>query len=222
MSFPRQRWASRAWSELRRRAGSRRRTPHVLRAGNTLSIRVVKPPSRGLQVRDESLRALGRGLLFAGDPDDGTKFFLESVRAGTTTPIRLSLAWRWLSRSDSSLPGERSLPGLGKALGSLDPLGSTHERLEEFLEHLASERHPNVIAMHEAGVLPTTGWCDMDLIQERSLRDVLNEEGPIPPARPLVLADAMASGLQALHVGGSRTATSSPRRSCRNPTGRRS
>jgi serine/threonine protein kinase len=93
--------------------------------------------------------------------------------------------------------------GVERAVKLLGLDGSLRlERFRREIEHLARVRHPNVIAIHEAGVLPTAAWYAMDLIEGRSLRDVLDEEGPIPPARALALADAMASGLQALHEVG--------------------
>lgn len=62
-------------------------------------------------------------------------------------------------------------------------------------------RHPNVVRIRDAGALDD-GRCflAMDLIQGRSLADLLRAEGPLPPTRVAALGADIARALAALHA----------------------
>ncbi len=59
--------------------------------------------------------------------------------------------------------------------------------------------HPNVITIHAIGQARQYYFLEMEFVAGRSLRQVLDEQGPLPPLRAATLAARVADGLAAAH-----------------------
>ncbi len=74
-------------------------------------------------------------------------------------------------------------------------------RFAREVAHLAQVRHPNVVAVHDAGEEAGWAYYAMDLVEGQPLDRVL-ERGPLPVDRALELIAAIAEGVAALHAIG--------------------
>ena len=73
---------------------------------------------------------------------------------------------------------------------------------EQFLEGARAEaalRHPNIVAVHTAGVVANVPYMVMDFIRGPTLREMSRALGPMPPAAALLAAWEVASAVDALH-----------------------
>ncbi|TDC28652.1 serine/threonine protein kinase, partial [Micromonospora sp. KC213] len=61
-------------------------------------------------------------------------------------------------------------------------------------------RHPNVVRVYD--VVPVDGdpWIVMEYVPSRTLQDVLNDEGPLDPARAAGVGRALLAALRAAHT----------------------
>ncbi|WP_243706509.1 serine/threonine-protein kinase, partial [Micromonospora sp. KC721] len=61
-------------------------------------------------------------------------------------------------------------------------------------------RHPNVVRVYD--VVPVDGdpWIVMEYVPSRTLQDVLNDEGPLDPARAAGVGRALLAALRAAHA----------------------
>jgi serine/threonine-protein kinase len=62
--------------------------------------------------------------------------------------------------------------------------------------------HPGVCRIHEYGEDGPQRFFTMELVEGRNLRDLILEQGPLPPRRAAALAAEMADALQAIHAAG--------------------
>jgi len=69
-------------------------------------------------------------------------------------------------------------------------------------ELAASLEHPNVVPVYAAGTRNGRLYLAMRYVDGPSLRSVLRAEGPLPPARALLIARQIASALDAAHARG--------------------
>ena len=67
---------------------------------------------------------------------------------------------------------------------------------------VAKLRHPNIIAIHELGILEDQPYFTMDFIEGRTLRDVLNKKGNLPTEEAFRIAGAIADALAYAHSHG--------------------
>jgi len=74
-------------------------------------------------------------------------------------------------------------------------------RFEREVRALARVRHPNVVAIHEAGREGSTLWFAMDLVRGEGLERAL-ERGRLELGRALDVAAALGGGVEALHALG--------------------
>ena len=63
---------------------------------------------------------------------------------------------------------------------------------------------PHVVAVHDYGTDASTGvaYLVMELVPGRNLRQLLQQEGPLPPARAVELVDQVLQALAAAHAAG--------------------
>ncbi|MFN2608321.1 MAG: protein kinase, partial [Acidimicrobiales bacterium] len=71
-------------------------------------------------------------------------------------------------------------------------------------EAIAAARlaHPNVVATYDTGVDDGVAWIVMELVDGRTLRQVLSELGALPPGRAVHLATQVADALDYAHRAG--------------------
>src|SRR4029453_1950676 len=66
---------------------------------------------------------------------------------------------------------------------------SSRERLDRFEQEARSAsalNHPNIITIYDVGLINSTSYLCMELVEGKSLRDLLNE-GPIPFRRAITI-----------------------------------
>src|SRR5690606_8513661 len=95
--------------------------------------------------------------------------------------------------------------GRDVALKVLDPLvAGDPERVHRFLQEARAAsalNHPNIIAIHEAGEADGTRFIATELVEGRTLREII-QEGPLPVSDALTIASQAASALAAAHAAG--------------------
>ncbi|MFN7994213.1 MAG: protein kinase [Bryobacteraceae bacterium] len=83
-------------------------------------------------------------------------------------------------------------------------LAHDYERLRRFQAEaraVAALNHPNIISVHEIGNSDGLIWMATELVEGRSLRELL-EGGPVTPRRVVEIAAQIADGLAAAHAAG--------------------
>src|SRR6185312_6245147 len=88
-------------------------------------------------------------------------------------------------------------------------LGPRHAADPEFLarfereaRHAAAVSHPRLVTVFDCGVEGDTPFIVMELVAGRTLRQVLDEAGILPPGRAVAIAAAVCEGLEAAHAAG--------------------
>lgn len=96
--------------------------------------------------------------------------------------------------------------GLEVALKTLRPEAASDPRLlERFRDELRLARqvtHRHVVRIHDLGEHEGHSFISMDLVPGRSLRELLEQEGPLAPERALALLRQLAEGLGEAHRKG--------------------
>ncbi|NUS17953.1 MAG: serine/threonine protein kinase, partial [Streptomyces sp.] len=83
--------------------------------------------------------------------------------------------------------------------------GESAQQLDRALREargLARIRHPNVVVVHDVVEQDGRPWIVMELVDGRSLADVLREDGPLPPREAARVGAAVAGALLAAHEHG--------------------
>lgn len=84
--------------------------------------------------------------------------------------------------------------------------GTDQVRFHQEIKALGEVRDANVVEYVDDGEVHVGGrayhYIVMELLRGRSLREVLDEEGPLRPARAMAFARQIAAGLEALHQRG--------------------
>ena len=78
------------------------------------------------------------------------------------------------------------------------------ERLHRFQHEARAAsalNHPNIVTVHEAGTTNGISWMATELVEGRSLRQVL-AKGALPPRKAVGIAAQVADGLAAAHAAG--------------------
>jgi eukaryotic-like serine/threonine-protein kinase len=84
---------------------------------------------------------------------------------------------------------------------------------------LASElRHPNIVIIHDIAEERGVNYIVMELLDGRSLHELIRHEGPLPLGRAVGLLQQLADALDFAHQRPSSTATSSPATPSSTPT----
>ncbi|MEX2268321.1 MAG: protein kinase [Acidimicrobiia bacterium] len=84
--------------------------------------------------------------------------------------------------------------------GSSDP--RARERFVHEAQAAARFTHPNVVAVYDVGETGGQPYLVMELIEGRTLKEVLAEHGPLPVEQALAAGDALLAALGAAHVHG--------------------
>jgi Tol biopolymer transport system component len=74
-------------------------------------------------------------------------------------------------------------------------------RFEQEARAASALSHPNIVTVYDVGTTETAPYIAMELIEGRTLRDLLRA-GPIPPKRLLEIAARIADGLARAHEAG--------------------
>lgn len=93
------------------------------------------------------------------------------------------------------------------AIKVLDEVGSTHasaeQRLRREAQILARIEHPGVVAVLDCGLTPEgSPYVVLERIRGRSLRQLLSQEGRLPPPRALGIGRQICAALVAAHAQG--------------------
>src|SRR5262245_15353751 len=75
-------------------------------------------------------------------------------------------------------------------------------RFEQEAQILARLQHPDVVTVFDSGVDHDERFIVMELVEGPTLRELLDEEGPIPPGRAAEIAGRLASALGFAHEHG--------------------
>ena len=76
------------------------------------------------------------------------------------------------------------------------------QRFEREARLAAELRHPNIVVVHDVDDEAGTYYIAMELLEGRSLRDLIRDEAPIPIERALSLLDQLGSALDFAHARG--------------------
>jgi serine/threonine-protein kinase len=76
------------------------------------------------------------------------------------------------------------------------------ERFQREAYIAAGLRHPNIVLIHDIGEADGFHYIAMELLEGTSLRQLIEKEGRLPPARALGLLDQLASALDYAHAQG--------------------
>jgi len=75
-------------------------------------------------------------------------------------------------------------------------------RFEREARHVAGLSHPRLVTVFDCGVQGSTPFIVMELVAGRTLRQILDETGTIPPEDAVAIAAAVCEGLAAAHAAG--------------------
>jgi tetratricopeptide (TPR) repeat protein len=79
------------------------------------------------------------------------------------------------------------------------------DEMEQFRKEAklaAKLRHPNIISVHEYGVIDNQPYYTMDLFEGKTLRDLLDDRGRIPANEAFGIASTLADALSFAHANG--------------------
>ncbi|SEO17805.1 Serine/threonine protein kinase [Actinacidiphila rubida] len=80
--------------------------------------------------------------------------------------------------------------------------GRQHDRALREARSVARIRHPHVVVVHDVVEQDGRPWIVMELVEGRSLADVLREDGPLRPREAARICGAVAGALLAAHQHG--------------------
>ncbi|WP_217919349.1 serine/threonine-protein kinase [Actinomadura sp. BRA 177] len=130
------------------------------------------------------------GRLLAG------RYRLESVvgRGGMGT------VWR---ARDETLDREVAVKEVVLPAGlSDDERENRHRRTLREARASARLNHPGVVTVHDVVDEDDRPWIVMELVRARSLQDIVDEDGPLPPGRVATIGRQIAGALRAAHAIG--------------------
>jgi len=76
------------------------------------------------------------------------------------------------------------------------------DRFEGEARHAAAVSHPRLVTVFDCGVESGTPYIVMELVAGRTLRQVLDDAGALPPGQAVAIAAAVCEGLEAAHAAG--------------------
>ncbi|GAA3442229.1 hypothetical protein Pve01_10590 [Planomonospora venezuelensis] len=112
----------------------------------------------------------------------------------------MGTVWRAHDRSlgrDVAIKEIRQEPGLSEAQRS-----ELRERMIREGRTAARISHPSVATIHDAIIEDGSPWIIMELVQARSLEQVIEEEGPLPPRLVAEIGVDLLGALRAAHAQG--------------------
>ena len=75
-------------------------------------------------------------------------------------------------------------------------------RFEREARHIAALSHPRIVTVFDCGIDRNTPFIVMELVAGRTLRQVLDEIGPLSPRDAVTVAAAVCEALEAAHAAG--------------------
>jgi ABC-type amino acid transport substrate-binding protein len=87
-------------------------------------------------------------------------------------------------------------------LGALDESSPTFQRTLREARASARLRHPGIVTVHDVVLEDGRPWIVMEMIDGRSLADVVEQDGPLPEHRVTDLARQLLAALAATHSDG--------------------
>ena len=75
-------------------------------------------------------------------------------------------------------------------------------RFEREARHVAALNHPRLVTVYDCNIDRGTAFIVMELVAGRTLRQVLDDGGPLPPAEATAIAAAVCEGLEVAHAAG--------------------
>ena len=75
-------------------------------------------------------------------------------------------------------------------------------RFEREARHVAALNHPRLVTVYDCNIDHGTAFIVMELVAGRTLRQVLDDGGPLPPAEATAIAAAVCEGLEVAHAAG--------------------
>ncbi len=75
-------------------------------------------------------------------------------------------------------------------------------RFEREARHAAAVSHPRLVTVFDSGIDRGTPFLVMELVTGRTLRQVLDEAGPLPAGQAVAVTAAVCEGLEAAHAAG--------------------
>ncbi|GAA4236280.1 hypothetical protein GCM10022254_45520 [Actinomadura meridiana] len=83
-----------------------------------------------------------------------------------------------------------------------DERGNRHLRTLREARALARLNHPGAVTVHDVVDEDDRPWIVMELVEARSLQEIVDEDGPLPPGRAAVIGRQVAGALRAAHTIG--------------------
>ena len=157
---------------LRERAGSARR-----RAGRAY------PPWKNAAMTGEDTQP--------GQPFDGRYRVLGRLGVGGMATVYLA--------EDSSLGRKVALKVMAERYAED---GEFVERFRREAQAAARLNHPNIIAVYDRGEADGRPYIAMEYLQGRTLKQVIQKEGPLSPERAIAVAMQVLAGLRYAHEHG--------------------
>jgi eukaryotic-like serine/threonine-protein kinase len=75
-------------------------------------------------------------------------------------------------------------------------------RFEREARHAAQLSHPRLVTVFDCGIDGGTAFIVMELVAGRTLRQVLDDAGMLPPGQAVAIAAAVCEGLEVAHAAG--------------------
>jgi beta-lactam-binding protein with PASTA domain/predicted Ser/Thr protein kinase len=126
-----------------------------------------------------------------GQPFDGRYRVLGRLGVGGMATVYLA--------EDSSLGRKVALKVMAERY-SED--GEFVERFRREAQAAARLNHPNIIAVYDRGEADGRPYIAMEYLQGRTLKQVIQAEGPLPPERAIAIAMQVLAGLRYAHEHG--------------------
>src|SRR3954469_19966185 len=126
-----------------------------------------------------------------GQPFDGRHRNLGQLGAGGRATVYLA--------EDSSLGRKVALKVMAERYAED---GEFVERFRREAQAAARLNHPNIIAVYDRGEADGRPYIAMEYLQGRTLKQVIQKEGPLPPERAIAVAIQVLAGLRYAHEHG--------------------
>jgi eukaryotic-like serine/threonine-protein kinase len=126
-----------------------------------------------------------------GQPFDGRYRVLGRLGVGGMATVYLA--------EDSSLGRKVALKVMAERYAED---GEFVERFRREAQAAARLNHPNIIAVYDRGQADGRPYIAMEYLQGRTLKQVIQAEGPLPPERAIAIAMQVLAGLRYAHEHG--------------------
>jgi eukaryotic-like serine/threonine-protein kinase len=127
----------------------------------------------------------------SGQPFDGRYRVLGRLGVGGMATVYLA--------EDSSLGRKVALKVMAERYAED---GEFVERFRREAQAAARLNHPNIIAVYDRGEADGRPYIAMEYLQGRTLKQVIQSEGPLPPERAVAIAMQVLAGLRYAHEHG--------------------